>query len=73
MYLLLEYMETIKEIGLMKTQLLKVKNELANRNRIKAETSWSIFCKKNHIILNIVRLGGIYGLRPDLSKTYIKI
>ena len=25
---------------------IKGKNELANRNRIKAETSWSIFCKK---------------------------
>ena len=52
---------------------IKGKNELVNRNRIKAETSWSIFCKKNHIILNIVRLGGIYGpCRPDLTKNIYK-
>ena len=46
---------------------------LVNRNRIKAEKLWSIFCKKNQIILNIARLGGIYGSgRPDLSKNIFK-
>ena len=39
----------------------KGNKNIVNKNRIKAEKSWSTFCKNNEIILNIVRLGGIYG------------
>ena len=40
---------------------LRGTNNIINKNRIKAENSWKNFCKKNLLIINIVRLGGIYG------------
>ena len=32
-----------------------------DKNRLKAEREWMEFCKKNKIILNILRVSGIYG------------
>tara|TARA_A100001015_G_scaffold280081_1_gene341921 strand:+ start:452 stop:1297 length:846 start_codon:yes stop_codon:yes gene_type:complete len=53
--------------------VIKGNNNLANKNRIKAEKSWAAFCKKNSLTLNILRLGGIYGPgRPNLSKDIFK-
>ena len=53
--------------------VIKGKNNLVNKNRIKAENSWTSFCKKNSLVLNIVRLGGIYGLgRPNINKDIFK-
>ena len=53
---------------------LRGTNNIINKNRIKAENSWKNFCKKNLLIFNIVRLGGIYGPgRPKSNKIYLKI
>jgi nucleoside-diphosphate-sugar epimerase len=53
--------------------VIKGKNNLVNKNRIKAENSWASFCTKNLLVLNIVRLGGIYGLgRPNINNDIFK-
>ena len=52
---------------------LKEEKRTANKNRIKAEESWLAFSKKNFLLINIVRLGGIYGPdRPKLNKEIYK-
>ena len=48
---------------------LNGKNNIINKNRINAEKSWINFCTRNHILINVVRLGAIYGPgRPKIEK-----
>ena len=46
---------------------LRGTNNIINKNRIKAENSWKNYSKKNSLIFNIVRIGGIYG--PERLKS----
>ena len=50
------------------SSVIKGQNNMVNKNRIKAENSGFLFVK-NLLVLNIVRLGAIYGPgRPHLTK-----